>query len=243
MLELTGVSSGYGAVPVLRDIDLTITPGEVVTVLGANGAGKTTLARTVSGLLPAKAGSIRLDGADLTRRRSHQRAGRGVILVPEGRRLFGGLTVAQNVELGRLAARGRRGDADPVEHLLDAFPKVRTLWQRQAGLLSGGEQQMVALARAAAGRPRVLLLDEPSLGLSPILVDEVFAMVTFMARETGSAVLLVEQVVDGALGVADRGVVMSHGRIVATGSAAELRASPVVREAYLGVTGIEESAS
>ncbi|RNL65372.1 ABC transporter ATP-binding protein [Nocardioides marmoriginsengisoli] len=242
MLELTGVSSGYGAVPVLHGVDLTITAGEVVTVLGANGAGKTTLARTISGLLPVKEGSIRLDGTDLTRKPLHRRAGRGVILVPEGRRLFGGLTVAQNIELGRIAAKGRQQDADAVGHLLDAFPKVRTLWDRQAGLLSGGEQQMVALARAAAGRPRVLLLDEPSLGLSPLLVDEVFAMVTFMARETGSAVLLIEQIVDGALAVADRGVVMAHGQIVAAGTASELSASPAVRQAYLGGAGLDEAA-
>jgi branched-chain amino acid transport system ATP-binding protein len=242
VLELSGVSSGYGAVPVLRGIDMTLAPGEILTVLGANGAGKTTLARTISGLLPAKEGSIVVDGVDLTRRPSHKRAGRGIVLVPEGRRLFGSLTVAQNIELGRTAARRRQDDVDAVGHLLDAFPKVRTLWDRQAGLLSGGEQQMVALARAAASRPRVLLLDEPSLGLSPLLVDEVFAMVTFMARETGSAVLLIEQVVDGALAVADRGLVMAHGQVVASGTAAELGASPAVRQAYLGGAGAEEAA-
>lgn len=239
MLELSGVSSGYGSVPVLRDIDLSLPAGEILTVLGANGAGKTTLARTISGLLAIKSGELRLGGSAVTRTRAHQRARAGIILVPEGRRLFGSLTVAQNIELGAVAARRRPDGPDPVEHLLDAFPKVRALWGQQAGLLSGGEQQMVALARAAAGRPSVLLLDEPSLGLSPLLVAEVFAMVTFMAREMGSAVLLIEQIVEGALSVADRGVVMAHGRIVASGTAAELSASPAVRAAYLGGAELE----
>jgi branched-chain amino acid transport system ATP-binding protein len=234
MLELTEVSSGYGSVPVLSDIDLALVPGEVVTVLGANGAGKTTLARTIAGLLPARTGRIELAGKNIVRTSTHVRARAGIILVPEGRRLFGSLSVQQNVELGATAGRRRAGDGDSVGRVLEAFPKVRELWDRQAGLLSGGEQQMVALARAAAGRPKVLLLDEPSLGLSPLLVDEVFGMVTVMARDLDCAVLLIEQIVDGALAVADRGVVMSHGRIVASGTSVELTSSPAVRQAYLG---------
>jgi branched-chain amino acid transport system ATP-binding protein len=225
MLELNTVQSGYGKVTVIREVSLTVAPGEVVAILGANGAGKTTLARTISGTLPLRAGRIVLDGDDISRMTPHARARRGIIQVPEGRRLFGSLTVSQNIDLGRIAGRKRSGDQDGLERLIESFPKLKILWKRQAGLLSGGEQQMVALARAAAGRPRVLILDEPSLGLSPLLVDEVFAMVDLMSRELGCAVLLIEQLADRALSAASRGVVIAHGEVATTGSAEELRQS------------------
>lgn len=239
MLELQGVASGYGQVDVLTGVDLSVRTGEVMAVLGANGAGKSTLARTIGGTLRASAGSVRLGDRDVTRAPAHVRARAGIIHVPEGRHLFGSLTVGQNVDLGRRAI-GRRTDDDGLDALLTGFPKVRAMWNRQAGLLSGGEQQMVALARAAAGRPRVLVLDEPSLGLSPLLVDEVFAMIGHLSQVMGCAIVLIEQMASRALRAADHGIVLAHGRVSARGTADELLTSAAVREAYLGVgTGAE----
>lgn len=234
MLELNQVTAGYGSVPAIHGVTLTVAEGEVLAVLGANGAGKTTLARTISGQLPASDGTIRLRGADITRTPPHARARAGVIQVPEGRHLFGGLTVAENVALGSIPARRRGGDPEAVEAMVEAFPKLRQLWGRQAGLISGGEQQMVALVRAAAGRPRVLILDEPSLGLSPLLVEEVFAMVALMSRQLGCGVLLIEQMADRALRVADRGIVVARGRVTVSGTAEDLRRSEQLQAAYLG---------
>ncbi|HEY1135103.1 MAG TPA: ABC transporter ATP-binding protein [Nocardioides sp.] len=234
-LVLEKVASGYGRLAVLHGVDLEVPRGEIVSVVGANGAGKSTLAQTISGLLTTTAGSITLDGTPVHRLRPEKRARLGLVHVPEGRRLFGGLTVAENVGMGRHAARGRGGDPDVVEHLLDAFPRLRERWGQRAGLLSGGEQQMVALARAAASRPRYLLLDEPSLGLSPRLSSEVFRLVAMIAEETGAGVVLVEQRVDAALRLATTGHVIEHGRIVVSGDAEELRTSEMVRKAYLGV--------
>lgn len=234
LLEVEKLSSGYGPLDVLHGVSFSIGAGETVAVLGANGAGKTTLARTIVGVLPVRRGEIRHRGKQIGQARTFTRARRGIVLVPEGRNLFAGLTVKQNIDLGSTAGKRRGGADDVLARFLDAFPMISDLLDRQAGLLSGGEQQMVALARAAAGRPDVLILDEPSLGLSPLLVAQVFRMIEYMAKEIGCAVLLIEQVVDGALKVADRAMVVSHGRVTLEGAAAELRESAEVREAYLG---------
>ena len=233
-LDVKGLVAGYGRADVLHGLDLSVNRGEILCVLGSNGAGKSTLVRTIAGSLAASRGEITVDGVAVQKLSATRRARRGIVLVPEGRRLFAGLSVAENVALGRRAARGRSGGADPVEPLLEAFPIVRERWHQQAGLLSGGEQQMVALTRAVASRPDFLLLDEPSLGLSPLLTKEVFRLVALIAGETGAGVVLVEQMADHALALAQRACVLERGLIVAQGDAAEIAGSQAVREAYLG---------
>jgi len=233
-LRVQGLRAGYGRAAVLHDVDLEVARGEIVTVIGSNGAGKSTLVQTIAGLLSARSGEIVLDGEAITTAAPEARARRGVVLVPEGRRLFGELTVGENIRLGRRAARGRSGDDDPVDDLLEAFPIVRERWDQQSGLLSGGQQQMVALTRAAASRPRYLLLDEPSLGLSPALTTEVFRLIRLIADRTGAGVVLVEQMADQALRLARRAYVLEQGSVVASGNAAEIRGSDAVRKAYLG---------
>lgn len=233
-LAVEGLRAGYGRATVLHDVALEVGRGEIVTVIGSNGAGKSTLVQTIAGLLPARAGTISLDGQPMTSTPPHLRARNGVVLVPEGRRLFGEMTVGENIRLGRRAARGRDEGDDPVEDLLAAFPVVKERWDQQSGLLSGGQQQMVALTRAAASRPRYLLLDEPSLGLSPALTLEVFRLIKLIADRTGAGVVLVEQMADQALRLAARAYVLEQGRVVAEGSADELRKSDAVRRAYLG---------
>ena len=233
-LVVENVESGYDRASILAAVSLSLEPGELVAVVGSNGAGKTTLVRTISGLLPLRAGGLRDESGSFARASATRRARRGVVMVPEGRKLFPRLTVGENVALGRRASRGRGGGADPVEALLDAFPIVRERWNQQASLLSGGEQQMVALTRAVAARPRYLLLDEPSLGLSPLKTLEVFELIELVRERTGAGVLLVEQMADQALAAADRAYVLEHGAIVMEGDAATLRASDDVRRAYLG---------
>lgn len=234
-LNVSAVCSGYNRGSVLHDVDVVVEPGQVVAVLGSNGAGKSTLVRTIAGSVATREGTIVLDGESVERLRPEQRARRGLILVPEGRMLFSRLTVADNIAIARRAARGRAEGPDPVEALLDAFPVVRARWRQRAGLLSGGEQQMVALTRAVASRPRYLLLDEPSLGLSPLLVREVFGLVRHIVETTNAGVLLVEQSVDQALRLADQAYVLERGRVVESGSPVELRQSEAIRRAYLGI--------
>jgi branched-chain amino acid transport system ATP-binding protein len=235
-LHLERVSAGYGRLQVLRNVTLDLDPGSIVAVVGANGAGKSTLAKTISGLLRVSSGTITVDDQEIQRLPAERRARMGVVHVPEGRRLFGSLTVAENLAMGRHAAKGRRveGGSDVVEVLLDSFPILRDRWAQQSGLLSGGEQQMVALTRAAASNPRYLLLDEPSLGLSPRLSGEVFRLVRLIADQTGAGVLLIEQRVDAALDLASSAHVLEHGHVVASGPADEVRTSEAVRAAYLG---------
>jgi branched-chain amino acid transport system ATP-binding protein len=232
-LDVDGLRAGYGQATVLHDVSLEVARGEIVTVIGSNGAGKSTLVQTVAGLLPARAGSIRLDGRPMTGTAAHVRARQGLVLVPEGRRLFGELTVGENIRLGRRA--GRDAGDDPVDDLVAAFPVVKERWNQQSGLLSGGQQQMVALTRAAAARPRYLLLDEPSLGLSPALTLEVFQLIRLIADRTNAGIVLVEQMAAQALNLASRAYVLEQGRIVADGDAGELRRSDAIRRAYLGV--------
>lgn len=233
MLEARGISSGYGSVDVLHDLHVQLGQEEVVAVVGANGAGKSTLVRTLSGLLPLRSGSIDMGGTGIGSASAHARARRGLIMVPEGRRLFASLTVKENVDLGR-SALGRRSDPDPIDVLGEIFPIIHERQNQRAGLLSGGEQQQVAFARALAGRPRYLLLDEPSLGLSPALTTQLFETIAKIRASLPIGILLVEQMVDRALALADRAYVIERGRVVLSGSAADVAASSEVQRAYLG---------
>jgi len=234
-LALEGLTAGYDEAAVIRELNVTVRTGEVVALLGANGAGKTTTLRAVSGLLKPMDGRVVYDGEDLVRTSPSARARAGIAHVPEGRGLFYGLTVAEHF---RLAARNERLDEDLA---YEYFPKLSELQKRRVGLLSGGEQQMLAVARALARKPKLLLLDELSLGLAPVIVEWLLPVVRQFAQEQKSAVLLVEQHVHLALEVADRGYVLSHGRIVLENDAQHLRADKqLLIASYLGEHVAEE---
>ena len=224
----------YGEVPACRDVTFHVEPGEIVTLIGANGAGKSTTLRAVAGALLPRAGAIRLDGRDITRLASHERVRLGIALVPEGRRVFPFLTVRENLELG---AFRWRGDAAKVRTLIDKafamFPRLEERASQNAGTLSGGEQQMLALGRAMMSQPRLLCLDEPSLGLAPIIIQQIFDIIEQL-RSEGVTVFLVEQNANQALKLADRGYVLENGRIVMQDTGANLLVNPKVRDAYLG---------
>ncbi len=229
ILAIEGVTAGYDNAAVVRDMDLTVAPGEVVALLGANGAGKSTTLRVISGVVKPMAGQVRYQGDDMISVSPPMRARMGIAHVPEGRGIFFGLTVAEHF---RLTYRGE--DLDP-EIAYNYFPALRELQSRRAGLLSGGEQQMLAVGRALARRPKVLLLDELSLGLAPVIVERLLPIVRKYALEDGCAVLLVEQHVNLALEVADRGYILSHGQIMAHSSAEELRSDQgLLVASYLG---------
>jgi branched-chain amino acid transport system ATP-binding protein len=229
MLTIEGLTAGYDQAAVIRSVDLTVAAGEIVALLGANGAGKTTTLRAVSGLVKAMEGRVLLDGADLAKTSPSKRAQGGIAHVPEGRGLFFGLTVAEHFRVG---PRSEQLDTDVA---YEYFPALRELQSRRAGLLSGGEQQMLAVARALARRPRLLLLDELSLGLAPVIVERLLPVVQEFARANSCAVLLVEQHVHLALEVADRGYVLSHGQIVLDADAARLRGDrQLLIASYLG---------
>ena len=235
MLEVSGLSAGYGGRAIIHGIDLHVGAGEIVALLGANGAGKSTLARTLSGLLPALAGTVAFGAADITRSAPAARVKAGLLHVPEGRQVFAGLTVAQNLDLGCYTRAGepasrRRARLDEV---FARFPALRDRSASLAGNLSGGQQQMLAIARALMGEPRLLILDEPSLGLSPPLVQEVFALVGSL-RSKGLAILLSEQNARMSLAVADRAYVVEGGRIALSGPASDLAGSDEIAARYLG---------
>ena len=233
MLDIRGLRGGYGAVEVLRGIDLEIRAGEIVAVLGSNGAGKSTFNNTVCGLLPPFAGSIAFDGRDITRSRAADIVAAGLVQVPEGRRVFPDLTVRENLMLGSYR-RGRANRERNIERALAVFPRLAGRMPQRAGTLSGGEQQMLAIGRGLMAEPRLLILDEPSLGLAPLLVEEMFALVARLNGE-GLAILLVEQNVAQSLEVARRAYVLENGACAFQGTPAELLARPDLKRAYLGI--------
>jgi branched-chain amino acid transport system ATP-binding protein len=234
MLDVAGLHVAYGAAPALVDVSLHVGPGELVCVVGPNGAGKTTLIHALAGILRAKAGRIAKDGEDLTRRAPHHWCAAGIAVVPEGRRLFTGMTVRENLEIGSYAARARARRAAILAQALALFPVLEGRLGSLAGELSGGQQQMVAIARALMACPDVLLLDEPSLGLAPAIVSDLFDAIRRINGD-GVSVLLVEQNVAIAMQAASRAYVLEEGRIVAEGPSHELMARPEIRRAYLGL--------
>jgi branched-chain amino acid transport system ATP-binding protein len=234
LLDVAGLCAGYGDVPVLRGIDLSISAGSITALIGANGAGKTTLLRTISGIIPTEAGTISYDGRDIVGMPPQDIVRAGLVQVPEGRRLFSEMTVFENLLVGSSSPAARRKRDENLSVVLELFPRVRERRAQRAGTLSGGEQQMVAIARALMASPRLLLLDETSLGLAPIVVDEIFVAVRRLAAQ-GLTILVVEQNTALALEVADHGYVLEQGRFAIEGPAASLMADPRVRQAYLGI--------
>ena len=233
MLEIRDLEVGYGDVRVLSGVTLSVQPGEIVALLGPNGAGKTTLLKAIAGLLRPRAGAIRWKGEDLSRVAAHLVVERGLAMVPEGRRLFGGMTVEENLTLGAFAARARSGRQASLERVYALFPILRERRRQIVRLLSGGQQQMVAVGRALMTNPKLLMLDEPSLGIAPLLVRSILEVLVEINRN-GVAVFLVEQNVHAALTLAHRAYLLETGCIVGEGSGAELLRDPHVRRAYLG---------
>lgn len=236
MLELADIKVSYGAAPALWGVSLTVQAGELVCVVGPNGAGKTTLINSIAGLLRANAGSLRFNGQDITALPSHQFVDAGIAIVPEGRRLFTGMSVLDNLELGSFSRTAKPRRAQSLEQVLSLFPALKIKLHSLAGSLSGGQQQMVAIGRALMARPKLLLLDEPSLGLAPAIVLDMFKAIRSINAE-GTSVLLVEQNVAMAMELASRAYVMEEGHIVAEGQASELMSRPEIRKAYLGLDG------
>ena len=233
LMEVRGLRAGYDGVAVLHGVDLHVDAGEIVTLLGSNGAGKSTLNNNISGLFRPYGGSVHFEGEDVTGVSPTHIVARGLVQVPEGRRIFPNLTVRENLDLGSYR-RARRQRAANLDRVTSIFPRLGERLPQTAGTLSGGEQQMLAIGRGLMAEPRLLILDEPSLGLSPLLVEEMFALIRRLHAE-GLALLLVEQNVVQSLETAQRGYVLENGRIVLSGPAAELREDPALRRAYLGV--------
>ncbi|MDP9326947.1 MAG: ABC transporter ATP-binding protein [Actinomycetota bacterium] len=233
VLELRNVSTHYGLVAVLRNVDIQIYAGEMVCLLGGNASGKTTTLKTILGYVTPSEGEVLLGGETVSGLSTTEVVRRGISMVPENRRLFGNMTVAENLELGAYQRTDRAAIEEDRERVLETFPRVRERLKQKAGTLSGGEQQMVAMGRALMASPKVLLMDEPSMGLAPILVDQVFGIIERI-RALGTTVFVVEQNANMALSIADRGYVIQTGEVVLTDTAANLLASPQMREAYLG---------
>jgi branched-chain amino acid transport system ATP-binding protein len=234
MLKLESIDAGYGATTILHNVSLEVQAGEVVTIVGANGAGKTTTLRTIAGLLRPTAGRVFFEGQDVTRLSAHEIVNLGVTLIPEGRQLFPEMTVRENLLMGayRKAARDRQHQT--LEEMMNLFPRVKERLDQNAGSLSGGEQQMVAIARGMMARPKLLMFDEPSLGLAPIIVSQVFEVIDAIVK-TGTTVLIVEQNVFHTLKAADRGYVLENGEVVLSDKAEALLNNDHVRQAYLGI--------
>jgi len=233
LLEINDIHTYYGAIHALRGVTLSIDEGEIVTLIGANGAGKSTTLRTISGLIKPREGSITLRGKKIDGMRPHEIVGLGICQSPEGRRVFARMSVHENLEMGAFSRSDKSSLPNDFERVYTLFPRLRERTSQHAGTLSGGEQQMLAMGRALMAAPKILLLDEPSMGLAPILVEQIFNIITEINKQ-GTTVLLVEQNALMALGVANRGYILQTGEIVLTDDAAKLARNPAVREAYLG---------
>lgn len=234
MLEVNDIHTYYGNIQALQGISLTVEKGEIVTLIGANGAGKTTTLRTISGILKPRKGSIILEGENLAKYKAHEIVYKGVSMVPEGRGIFAKLTVLENLEMGAFSRKDKDGIQQDLEWIFELFPRLKERRSQVAGTLSGGEQQMLATARALMARPRLLLMDEPSMGLAPILVEGIFETIK-QINEEGTTILLVEQNATMALSVANRGYVLQTGQIVLHDTAENLKNNEMVQRAYLGI--------
>ena len=234
MLKLESVSISYGAIQAVRDVSIDVPRGEVVTIIGANGAGKSTLLKSIVGLEPVAGGRISFDGQDITKTPAHRRTGMGVALSPEGRGVFSDQSVRDNLLLGAYSKKSDSARTEQkIEQFFELFPRLKERQEQLAGTLSGGEQQMLAIARALMSQPKLLLLDEPSLGLAPLIIRDIFNTIRAL-RETGLTILLVEQMANQALGVADRAYVLETGSVTLQGKGSDLLKDPKVRAAYLG---------
>ena len=234
LLEVQDIHTYYGNIHALKGVSLTVGQGEIVTLLGANGAGKTTTLRTICGLLKPRQGKVLLDGEELGGVKAHEVVAKGVAMVPEGRGIFARLTVTENLDMGAYTRSDRAAIRQDLERVFSLFPRLKERSKQVAGTLSGGEQQMLATGRAMMAHPRLLLMDEPSMGLAPILVESIFSTVKTI-NEEGTAILLVEQNASMALQIAHRGYVLQTGQIVLAKSTEELRSDPMVQKAYLGI--------
>lgn len=233
LLEVNAIHSFYGPIHAVKGVSLTVNRGEIVTLIGSNGAGKTTTIRTISGVMHARQGQVRLANEEITRLPAHEVVRRGISQSPEGRRIFPRMTVLENLDMGAFQRTDRAAIAADLERVLEFFPRLRERRLQAGGTLSGGEQQMLAIGRALMARPQLLLLDEPSMGLSPVLVEQIFDIIQEINRQ-GTTILLVEQNALMALSVAHRGYILQNGRVILEDLADNLRANPQVRRAYLG---------
>ena len=233
LLEIENMHSFYGHIHALRGISLTVEEGEVVTLIGSNGAGKTTTLRSIHGILPPREGKIAFNGEEIQGTPAHELIGKGIAQSPEGRRIFFRMTVLENLEMGAYHRNDGAEIREDMDRVFDLFPRLKERTRQEAGTMSGGEQQMLAIGRALMSRPKLLLLDEPSMGLAPVLVERIFEIIREINKQ-GTTILLVEQNANVALEIATRGYVLETGAIVNSASAAELREDPSVREAYLG---------
>ncbi len=232
MLEIKGINVFYGAIQALDDVSIHVNPGEIVAIIGSNGAGKSTLLRTISGLIRARTGSISYNGVDITNAQPHEIVKMGLSQAPEGRRIFTNMSVHENLQLGAYLRKDSKVQSD-MDAVLDRFPRLRERFKQSAGTLSGGEQQMLAISRALMSNPEILLLDEPSLGLAPFLITEIFNIVKDLNKD-GKTVLIVEQNANRALEISDRAYVLETGVVVLEGTGRDLLVDPKVKEAYLG---------
>ncbi len=235
MLDVDNVHTYYGNIHALKGISITVEEGEIVTLIGGNGAGKSTTLKTISGLMRPREGHVCLNGEDLSAYKAHEIVSKGIVQVPEGRQVFGALTVMENLEMGAYSRNDRAGIREDAERVFKLFPRLKERRNQVAGTLSGGEQQMLATGRALMARPKLLLLDEPSMGLAPVLVDSIFDTIKQLHKQ-GTTILLVEQNARIALQVANRGYVIQTGEVILSDTAERLRENPMVQKAYLGIS-------